>query len=376
MFKKSLFFLSLCAIIACQQDDSLTPKTTLSSENALNQIESSSFQYDLDPSILNSDWWNSLHPFKQNLIALEISHEGSALTYSELEERFLEARMQSVIRANVCPGYPVNNPEGDVILETQADVDAFGALNCKEIIGVLDIVDTLGLICDLSPLQGIKEVGSSLTINADCLTNLNGLDKVKSVGALGPFGFVGVIGSNLVDIEALSKLTTVTGSINIIECDLLTSVQTAFANITTIESGKLSQPLTSLYVLNIDGNDALTDLSAFSGLTYIEGSLRILDNASLLDLDDFSGLNSIGDDIFVLDNPSLLNVNELSNISTLQDDLFVFNNISLTECCGLYNLLCNDAPSCSVSGVGDIILVDSNGAGCTDVDIIANGPCL
>jgi len=238
-------------------------------------------------------------------------------------------------------------------------------------------VDTLGPdpICDLNPLKGLKEIGSSLTINSDCLTNLNGLDKLKSIGELGPFGFIGINGDNITDIEALSKLKTITGSINLINCDALTTVTSAFSKITSIESGKTSAPLTSIYVLNINDNDVLTDLSGFSNLDYIEGGFRIIANGSLQDLDDFSDLNDIGDDIFILENTSLQNVNELSNITTISDDLFVFDNPSLTECCGLYSLLCNDAPSCSVGGVGDIVAIFNNGAGCTETDIIANGSC-
>lgn len=369
MFKKSLLFLFVCLILSCQQEDSITLNPTDLPELQSVQLEKHSYMDDLDQSIVKSTWWQSLHPTSQQFIGLELSNESDPITFTELQNRMQSVRKNNAFKAKVCPGFPAN-PEGDVTLNSQADVDAFGAMKCKEIVGALNVIDTMGLdpICDLTPLKGIKEVGSSMTINSDCLTDLSGLEKLKSIGELGPFGFVGVNGANLTDIEALRKLSVVTGSVNIIDCDELTSVTEAFSRITTIESGKFANPLTSVFVLNINDNELLRDLSAFSGMEYIEGGLRILSNASILDLDDLSGLNSVGDDIFIVENAALQNVNELSNISTISDDLFVFNNTSLSECCGLYNLL-------SPGGVGGGTAIFNNGAGCTELDILANGPC-
>ena len=376
MKKAFLFIFTMILLASCQKEESIAPIESKS----LEEEHQTSYQTNLghvSPSILNSSWWKDLHPTTQKFMSIELSSEEDPITYSELQN-LLKTNLERVsTRAKNCPGYPVANPAGDVTLNSQADVNAFGALKCKNVIGTLAIVDTLGPdpICDLSPLKGIKSVGSNLTVNADCLTNLNGLEKIKSVGKLGPFGFIGILGSSLTDISALSKLNTVTGSINIIDCDNLTSISSAFSNITAVESGQTSAPLTSIYVLNINDNASLTDISGFGNISNIEGGLRILNNGALQDLDDLSGLNTIGDDIFILDNLSLQNVDELSNITTLADDLFVFGNLALTQCCGLYNLLCNDAPACTTSGVGDLVAIFGNGAGCTDVDIVAGGPC-
>ena len=318
-----------------------------------------------------------MNPATRQFVSIELSKSESPVTLTEIKKRKKQSWTIAEGKITVCPGYP-SNPEGDVTLSSQADVVAFGALKCKEIVGSLVVVDTLGPdpICDLQPLKGLKEIGSSMTINSDCLTNLAGLEKLKSIGQLGPFGFIGINGNNIVNIEALHKLSTVTGSINIINCDQLTSVGSAFSKITSIESGKTSVPITSIYVLNINNNEVLTDLGGFSNLTNIEGGLRILTNASLQDLDDFSGLNNIGDDIIIIENGSLLNVNGLSSISSIQDDLFIFDNPALIQCCGLFNLLCSDAPTCSTNGVGGNIAIFNNGSGCTDIDIVANGPCI
>lgn len=375
MLKNLIFACLVLFFISCQQDDASLIEPIKSNLATQSQIDDAFGK--IDPSVLTSDWWKAQSPTTQKLVGLELKRDGEPILMKELEAKILRAQKLSNARGDACPSFPAGSLNGDVILNSQDDVDAFGALKCKEIIGALVIEDTLGpsSICDLTPLRGLKEIGSSLTVNSDCLTNLEGLDKLKSIGELGPFGFVGIIGANLVDLEALSKVSTVTGSINIIDCDQLTSVTTAFSEITTIESGKSSVPLTSVFVLNINGNDILTDISAFANLTDVEGGLRILSNGALTDLDDLAALNNVGDDIFIIGNTALQNVNQLSVLSSLADDLFVFDNPSLSQCCGLYNLLCSDPPLCTTSGVADFVTIFNNGAGCTEADIIAGGPC-
>jgi hypothetical protein len=374
--KRNLFYLlTICLFISCQKEDLITTNTQ---SNSLEKAEVLKPEINLHPSVLNSDWYSKMHKTTQQFVALEMSQSSTPITLKQIQERRKNAYTLSEKKMKICPNYPDSNTNGDVTLSSQADVDAFGALKCKEIVGAFVVVDTLGPdpICSLQPLKGIKEVGSSMTIFSNCLSSLDGLDKLKSIGQLGPFGFIGINGDNLIDIEALSNLSTLTGSLNIIGCASLTTMTTAFQNITTIESGKTSAPLTSIYVVNSNDNDALSDLSGFSNLTHIEGGLRIIENTSLLDLDDFSGLNTVGADIFIIENTSLLNINELSNISSISNNLLIWDNESLIQCCGLYNLICSDAPTCSSSGVGGNVVMINNGAGCTETDIIANGPCI
>lgn len=375
MLKNLIFSGFLLFLISCQQDVSSIVEPIR--KDNITQFQMTEALGTIDQSILNSSWWKGQSPNSQKLIGLELKTEGEPLLMKELESRILRAQRLSNTRGGACPSFPAGSLNGNVTLNSQADVDAFGALNCKEIIGALVIEDTLGPspICNLAPLSKIKEIGSSLTVNSNCLTSLAGLDKIKSIGELGPFGFVGIAGTSLVDIEALSDVKTVTGSINIINCDQLTSVTTAFSKITAIESGKITAPLTSVFVLNINDNALLTDLSAFSNLSRLEGGLRITANGALANLDDFAALNDIGDDIFIIENTALQNVNQLSSITSLGDDLIVFDNPALAQCCGLYNMLCGNPPLCTASGVADLVAIFNNGAGCTDLDIIAGGPC-
>jgi hypothetical protein len=282
----------------------------------------------------------------------------------------------SVRKPKVSPGYPTPNPEGNVVLNSQADVDAFGAQKYKEITGHLEIDDTGNPdpICDLSPLKRVRKVGSYLIISASCVTDLDGLKKINSVGMLGPFGYIAVRCENVTDINGIDGINTITGSINLINNLNLASIGTAFSNITSIESGKTTATINSLYVLNMNSNPVLTDVGGLGNLATIERNFLFTGNNALTSLDGFTSLSSIGNYISISENASLQNVNKLALISSLSLGFIITDNPSLTNCCGLYSLVCSNPPVCDIPGAPAYILMN-NGAGCTALDIIADGPC-
>jgi len=251
-------------------------------------------------------------------------------------------------------------------------------MNCTEIEGSLQIIENSAKdpIYDLTPLIGLKLVGSSLTIYSRCLKSLKGLEGLKSIGKIGPFGFVGINGPKLEDISALSNLRVVTGSINIIRCDNLKRISTAFAEIEAIATNPFTAQIASIYVLNIRDNALLDNIKGFAYIEYIEGGLRIFNNATLLNLNDLASLQKIGEDIMIFDNASLEQVDALYRIKEISNNLFCFNNPSLYRCCGIFDLLCHNPPQCYGPNVGgSILMVVDNDAGCTVEEIIANGPC-
>jgi hypothetical protein len=370
-------FLLLLGLLSCDRD-ALAPNVSLQADLPTTIHQSTALEDNLHPSITSSNWWKEMSPAVRQFIGPELSSPTQPVTLRQLESRMQQAANRSIAKGRpaACGGFPAANPEGDVTLNSQADVDAFGAMNCKAVAGALEIIDTLGPdpIVDLSPLSKLKSVGSSLTINGDGLTDLSGLKKLKTIGLDGPFGFIGVNGANLTDISDLSNLKTITGSINIINCDALISVSSAFSKLKVIAPGQTPESITSIFTLNINDNSVLTDLSGFSGLTTMD-ALRILSNGALTDLDDLSSLNTVVDDIFIVENTSLQNVNELDNITSLGEDLFVFDNPALSICCGLYGLLCADPPTCTANNVGGNLAIFNNGPGCAEADVIAGSPC-
>ncbi len=366
-------FLFLLTLFACEQEAFQPLSTDQAPRNAA-EVTPAPASTDLHPSILASDWWQSLSPATRQFAGAELSGKTQPVTLQDLEARFQRTREKAA--AAGCGGFPTPNPEGNVTLNSQADVDAFGALKCKDIIGALEIVDTLGPdpIVDLTPLSKLKSVGSSLTINSDGLTDLDGLQKLKTIGLLGPFGFIGVNGDNLTDISALSSLKTVTGSINIIDCASLTSVTTAFSKLKVIAPNQTPDSVFSIFTLNIASNALLTDLSGFAGITTMD-ILLIQSNGALADLDDLTALATIVDDIRIFENTALQNIDELDNITSLGGNVFVFDNPVLSACCGLYGLLCADPPTCSANNVGGNVFIFNNDPACEEATIISGGAC-
>ena len=376
MRKFTLFIALIALLTSCSKEDKVLE--TYVPDNPLKE----GYESSIHPSILNSTWWQEKSTLSKELHSIELSDPDQLKTYSDIREmqnlkRSLVRDLQNNTRGpKVSPGYPSPNPEGNVTLTTQADVDAFGAMGYKTITGFLEINDTIPTspICDLSPLSKIKEVGSYLLISASCVTDLDGLSKIKSVGELGPFGYIAVRCNNVTDINALRNIKTITGSINLIDNFNLTSLGMAFKNITSIESGKTAATINSLYVLNMFGNTTLNDLGGLGNLVTIERNFLFRENDALTDLDGFTSLNSIGNLIAIENNAALQNVNKLSVVPSLTTGLIVQDNLALTDCCGLYHLVCSNPPACTTSGA-PVYIIFNNGAGCTDLDIISNGPC-
>ncbi len=374
-FTPFIVFLTLL-MTACNHEDQFQD------HQAITSVAETMPQPSIHPSLAESTWWKNLPSFTREMHTIELASEKNPITLAEFKVieqqkiRVVKEMHNSVRKPKVSPGYPTPNPEGNVVLNSQADVDAFGAQKYKEITGHLEIDDTGSSdpICDLSPLKRIRTVGSYLIISASCVTDLDGLKKINSVGILGPFGYIAVRCENVTDITGISGINTITGSINIINNFNLTSIGSAFNNITTIESGKTTATINSLYVLNMFGNTILTDLGGLGNLTTIERNFLFRENDALTNLDGFTALNSIGNFIAIEDNASLQNVNKLSVISSISSVLLVDSNPSLTQCCGLYNLVCSNPPLCTIPGAL-FVQITNNGAGCTEADILFNGPC-
>src|SRR5690606_25180198 len=145
-------------------------------------------------------------------------------------------------------------PTGDVMLYSQAAVDAFAVNypNCTEITGNLYISDIGGSdITDLSPLSNIQSIGGFLNIyNNPQLTNLDGLSNLTQIGGY----------------------------------------------------------------LDIYYNSQLTNLDGLSNLTQIGGYLYILDNAVLENLDGLIALESINGNLLIYNNAVLTDISGLQNI--------------------------------------------------------------
>lgn len=169
-------------------------------------------------------------------------------------------------------------PEGDVVLIGQSEVDNFGDSypNCEAIEGFLIIQGND--VVDLSALSNITSVGS-LLIDETSLTNMQGLDALTITGLSGEDAFIVVDNNSMFqDILFLSNYTVNVPIVFLIrDMSALTSLEGA-------------NDIIEFITIYLENNDALTDLNGLNeNLNLIGGlvqppSLYISENAILSDI--------------------------------------------------------------------------------------------
>jgi hypothetical protein len=326
---------------------------------------------------------------------------------------FVKGNGQSVV---VC--------EGDVMLSSQADVNAF---NCAKITGTLWISGTD--ITDLAPLQVLTSVGGLIITESNSLTNVDGLSGLQEItGFFGTPYVIGIAGNaSLKNLDGLSSLKTETvGSISISNNPLLETIN-GFSSVKTV-----------LGLFSIANNASLRSMDGFKNITAVRDAgfqpyLLIDNNPSLENLDGFSSLevlNGNGANLEISNNPKLNNINGLSSLTTISGGgrgtgLFIKNNDALPNIDGLSSLtilsygvagaidISNNTVLKNVNGISNVTVplgnfrltvtknpalqdcsglfpimlsfgleyvstnnfrISENGSGCTLEDIIANGP--
>jgi len=201
---------------------------------------------------------------------------------------------------------------GDLTLSTQADVDAF---SYTEITGSLRIVDAQE-ITNLDGLSSLISVGGELAIlDGAVLPNLDGLNSLTSVD-----GGVAILGNAVLpNLDGLSGLSSVGGG-------LVISGNASLDNLDSLPG------VTSLGgSLEISGNAVLTSLGGLSGLASIAGGLSIRNNTALASLDGFSSLTSVGGGFAIRMQGALRSLEGLRNLTSVGGDLIIEGNASLTS---------------------------------------------
>jgi Secretion system C-terminal sorting domain/Receptor L domain len=239
---------------------------------------------------------------------------------------------------------------GDLTLSSQEEVDAF---NYTQVTGNLRIEPISSDIYDLNGLSELTTVGGTLTIGYTNTVDLTGLSALTSVGGL-------IINLNpfLTDLTALSALNSVgVGGLLIDENLELTTL--ALPALTSV-----------LEWINIDNNNALTSLD-LSELTSVGKGLGIaytyLTSLAL----PLPALTSVGD-LFIGRNPSLTSLG-LPSLTSVQGILSVGFNATLTSLTGLDNitpgtiteLRINSNPllsTCEVQSICSYLAVPANSA--------------
>lgn len=207
--------------------------------------------------------------------------------------------------------------QGDVTLNTQAEVDAF--CSCEVIEGDLligYIPEGSGAISDISNIQNLeklKQVDGNVTIGFTHLTDLNGLSALEKVGGL--IFFSNLLLENLDALNKLTeielalifsnhpKLTTLNGLNNLHTVSIIRISETAIVNLDALAN----LTVTSLIDLDITGCDDLISLSSLAQITEYKsvGGVDIIGNTSLKSLDFLKACQLIDGPLTIVDNPNL-----------------------------------------------------------------------
>lgn len=137
--------------------------------------------------------------------------------------------------------------EGDVYLYSQKDIDEFGNQSCSEIIGSLYIEDSEDNVFDitnLNALNSLKIVSNTVNIGVNpLLEQLNGLNKITFIGfnlqiasnevALNDNSFnnlyevggsVYIVGENMTEMNGLNNLKKIGENLNIVQASKLVKI--------------------------------------------------------------------------------------------------------------------------------------------------------
>ncbi len=200
--------------------------------------------------------------------------------------------------------------EGDILLETQDDVDVFGSNAYTKItgslnIGVFNSTRNNPQIENLEPLNSLRVVEGNLVIASNYnLETLEGLNSISSIG--------GTLSLNdnrfLEDIGALGNLYFIGDNLFLNNCWLLKNID-ALKKIRTINK------------LVIIDADIITSLDGLLGLREIRGDIFFESNGGLKNIDGLENVTSVGGDI-IFESSGFDNIDGLQNVITIGGSLF------------------------------------------------------
>lgn len=245
--------------------------------------------------------------------------------------------------------------EGDLILRTQADIDAlnnYKSINGNLIIGDNDWDTPAAEIYNLQALKTIEHISGNIEIKHTQLTTLDGLSRLKQIGR----SLVILTNDHLVALSGLENLNTIGQALTLGNNPSLENINALgqlknLRNIVFFDIGITSLKVfhnlednQSLDFLQIQNCDKLTSLDGLEKITSLSGdsdsNLDILLNDALTDISALSNIKYIGDDVQIIFNPKLESCCSINKLI----DTNIENGHAVK---GIFTL--KNAPACSTS---------------------------
>tara|TARA_R100000935_G_scaffold1439_1_gene4484 strand:+ start:33998 stop:35482 length:1485 start_codon:yes stop_codon:yes gene_type:complete len=198
---------------------------------------------------------------------------------------------QTFTTTALCNGGAVYN--GDPVnLNTQAEVDAFGAMGYCEVNTSLGIGDRFihdDKITDISPLLTIEKV-KGIFIENTLLQDLDPLQNLRSSQ------YISVReNENLVNVDALINIHTPVRAIRITNNPKLLNID----GLANVKADTQIAPTGTIDFIRVYGNPLLQNIDGLSGITaWIKGDIDIRNNMSLQNINGFENLTHL-DRVFV-----------------------------------------------------------------------------
>ncbi|WP_200979132.1 hypothetical protein [Echinicola sp. 20G] len=232
---------------------------------------------------------------------------------------------------------------GNLVLETQADVDKFSKYQAEFIKGNLEITDKStgeDVITDISGLKGLMKIGGSLILEkCSGLKSLNGLNSLVEIN----LGLIISEVNKLENLEGLENLQKVNGRINIEKNSALKTLK-GISSLSIIK--EIMEISENPYLVNLEGLENIQEiksltlndnrrLASLKGLDHISGfSELVLEKMeALVNFDDFdTSIESI----------SGLQILQNSNLESLEGLMLpsgkIHGGVSISECSSLRSL--------------------------------------
>ena len=236
-------------------------------------------------------------------------------------------------------------PPNGITFTTQAQVDSFPILypNCIYMDSCVEISGSN--ITNLDGLNQLKSMGAWLYItNMDSLVSIAGLSNLTHVG-----GEIRIIYNPMLsNLEGLNNLDSTNETFFVSHNDALLDVGglegltmvnslviTGNDSLTTLEGiGNLSTVNGDLHI----GGNNLESLTDFNQLHYINGYLFLTILDSLEDLSGFENLDSIGGNFRLLYTSKLSSIDALGNLKKVGGGFELLHNSNLENVHGLHSL--------------------------------------
>lgn len=220
--------------------------------------------------------------------------------------------------AATCGCFPWMFGDDDSVDTVEEDTDPVMCDDEGYWAGSFTVYDELSIF----DLAGCRYIQGDLEINDTSLTDLHGLEELRTVGGSLSIGY----NPQLASVAGLDGLFEIDGE------------------------------------LHIAGNDALTDLGGLEGLFAVGGRLRIDHNAALAAFDGLEGLWIVGGDLDIEDNSSLESLDGLNGLAVLGGDELSVRYNTVLPTCEAEEL----AARLIANGFDGIVSIDGNGDGTCD----------